>query len=178
MLDLGNFVEDCRAALRQDPSHRGVAEVVAKAVRDPSGTLAALGEPTESGLVPIYQSPELTIVNVIWKPSMTVMPHNHEMWAVIGIYGGREDNIFWRRIKDHPDGHIEAAGAHALSTGDAMPLGKDIIHSVTNPIPKLTGAIHVYGGDFFEAERSEWDAENLTEQPYDMTRVKAMFSNG
>jgi predicted metal-dependent enzyme (double-stranded beta helix superfamily) len=118
----------------------------------------------------------LTIVNVIWKPHMTVMPHNHEMWAVIGIYGGREDNIFWRRIKDDPHGHIEAAGARALGTGDHAPLGKDIIHSVTNPIPKLTGAIHIYGGDFFEVERSEWDAENLTEQPYDMDRVKALFN--
>jgi len=27
---------------------------------------------------------------------MTIMPDNHRMWAVIGIYTGREDNIFWR----------------------------------------------------------------------------------
>jgi len=178
MLDLGNFVEDCRAAVRHDPTHRSVAEIVKRAMSDPAGVIAAVGEPTKSGITALYKSPELTMINLVWKPSMTVMPHNHEMWAVIGIYGGREDNIFWRRIKDHPDGHIEAAGAQALTTGDAMPLGKDIIHSVTNPIPKLTGAIHVYGGDFFEAERSEWDAENLTEQPYDMDRVKAMFSDG
>jgi hypothetical protein len=32
---------------------------------------------------------------------------------------------------------------------------------VTNPIPRLTGAIHVYAGDFFAAERSEWDPETL-----------------
>ena len=178
MLDLGNFVEDCRAAVRQDPTPRSVAEIVKRAMSDPAAVLAALGEPTASGITPLYKSPELTIINVIWKPHMTVMPHNHEMWAVIGIYGGREDNIFWRRIKDHPNGHIEAAGAHAMSTGDVTPLGMDIIHSVTNPIPKLTGAIHVYGGDFFAAERSEWDAENLTEQPYDMDKVKAMFSDG
>ncbi|MDH3666738.1 MAG: hypothetical protein OEN23_07385 [Paracoccaceae bacterium] len=177
MLNLEHFVEDCRAAVRADPSHKGVAEIVKQAMSDPAAMLKAVGEPTGPGLVPIYKANDLTIVNVIWKPGMTVMPHNHEMWAVIGIYGGREDNIFWRRIKDDPDGHIEAAGAHALSTGDAMPLGRDIIHSVTNPIPKLTGAIHLYGGDFFEAERSEWDAENLTEQPYDMSRVKAMFSD-
>lgn len=178
MLDLGNFIEDCHAAVRQDPTHRSVAEIVKRAMSNPAAVIAAVGEPVKSGITPLYKSPELTIINLVWKPSMTVMPHNHEMWAVIGIYGGREDNIFWRRIKDHPGGHIEAAGAKALSTGDAMPLGKDIIHSVTNPIPKLTGAIHVYGGDFFEAERSEWDAENLTEQPYDMDRVKAMFSDG
>ncbi len=177
MFNLEKFVEDCKSAVAQDPTHCGVTEVVKRAMRDPSAVTTAVGEPTKSGISPIYSSPNLTIVNVIWKPSMTIQPHNHEMWAVIGIYGGREDNIYWRRIKDDPDGHIEAAGAQALCTGDVAPLGKDIIHSVTNPIPKLTGAIHVYGGDFFEAERSEWDAEHLTEKPYDMAAVKALFSD-
>ncbi len=177
MWDIGDFIADCRAAVDRDGTHKAVHEVVAKAFRDPAAVTNALGEPTESTIAPLYQSDDLTVVNVVWKPGMTVMPHNHEMWAVIGIYGGREDNIFWRRIKDDPDGRIEAAGAKALSTGDTAPLGKDLIHSVTNPIPKLTGAIHVYGGDFFEAERREWDAEHLTEHAYDMSRVKAMFND-
>jgi predicted metal-dependent enzyme (double-stranded beta helix superfamily) len=42
------------------------------------------------------------------------MPHNHQMWAVIGVYTGREDNIFWRRIPGG-GGRLEAAGARALS---------------------------------------------------------------
>jgi predicted metal-dependent enzyme (double-stranded beta helix superfamily) len=46
---------------------------------------------------------------------------------------------------------------------------------VTNPIPKLTGAIHVYGGDFFGVDRSEWDPEELSEQPYDMEKARALF---
>jgi len=91
-----------------------------------------------------------------------MMPHNHNLWAVIGIYSGREDNIFWRRLGNHPE-NIEAAGAKSLGAGDAFPLGQDIIHSVINPIPRLTAAIHVYGGDFFGVERSEWDPENLCE---------------
>ena len=177
MLNLGNFVEDCRAAVTVDPTHRSVHEVIKKAFCDPAAVVAAVGEPTESGLIPIYMSKNVTILNVIWKPGMTVMPHNHNMWAVIGIYGGREDNIFWRRIKEDPKGRIEAAGAKALSTGDVTPLGSDIIHSVTNPISKLTGAIHVYGGDFFGAELSEWDAEHLTEHSRDMAKVKAMFGD-
>jgi predicted metal-dependent enzyme (double-stranded beta helix superfamily) len=177
MFNLANFVADCRSAINADPTHCSVQELMRRAFSDPASVLAEVGEPTAGGIVPIYQSKDLTIVNVIWKPTLTVMPHNHEMWAVIGIYGGREDNIFWRRIKDDPDGRIEAAGAKALSTGDVTPLGKDIIHSVTNPIPKLTGAIHVYGGDFFEVERSEWNPEHLTEHSYDMAKVKAMFSD-
>jgi predicted metal-dependent enzyme (double-stranded beta helix superfamily) len=177
MFNLANFVADCRSAIEADPTHMTVQELARTAFSDPGAVLAEIGEPKCSGLIPIYQSKTLTIVNVVWKPGMTVMPHNHAMWAVIGIYGGREDNIFWRRIKDDPEGRIEAAGAKALSTGDVAPLGKDIIHSVTNPIQKLTGAIHIYGGDFFAAERSEWDCEFLTEHPYDMSKVKALFAS-
>jgi predicted metal-dependent enzyme (double-stranded beta helix superfamily) len=106
---------------------------------------------------------------------MTISPHNHAMWAVIGIYTGREDNIFWRRIADETDGRIEAAGAMALAAGDAVPLGRDIIHSVTNPLPRLTGALHVYGGDFFNIERSEWDPETLREQRYDVAKNMRLF---
>jgi predicted metal-dependent enzyme (double-stranded beta helix superfamily) len=107
---------------------------------------------------------------------MTIMPHNQLMWAVIGIYTGREDNIFWRRIPHEAGGIIEAAGAKSLGPGDAEPLGRDIIHTVTNPLPRLTGAIHVYGGDFFAVQRSEWDPETLTERPYDVDKNMRLFT--
>lgn len=175
MLDLDRFVDDCRKAVAADPTHLTCHEAIKRAFADPADVMAAVGEPTESGIVPIYKAKDLTIINVVWKPQMTVMPHNHAMWAVIGIYTGREDNIFWRRVKDDPQGRIEAAGATSLCKGDVIPLGKDIVHTVTNPIMKLSGAIHVYGGDFFEVERSEWDPESLTERPYDMAKNRALF---
>ena len=175
MFDLGNFVEDCKAAVAEDPTHKTVSDIVGRALSDPDAVLAEVGVPTGGGMTPIYRSPELTVLNVVWGPGMTLMPHNHDMWAVIGIYGGREDNIFWRRIKDDPQGRIEAAGAKTLGVGEHSPLGRDIIHSVVNPIQKLTGAIHVYGADFFDAHQSEWDPEHLTEHERDMTKVRAMF---
>jgi len=175
MFDLFQFIADCREAVSQDKSHRFVREVVARAVCDPGAVIAALGEPERAGLHNLYQSNELTVLNVVWGPMMTIMPHNHQMWAVIGIYTGREDNIFWRRIQGSP-GRVEAAGAKALSVMDVEPLGRDIIHSVTNPIPRLTGAIHVYGGDFFSpGRRSEWDPETLLEQPFDAERAVRRF---
>jgi predicted metal-dependent enzyme (double-stranded beta helix superfamily) len=94
------------------------------------------------------------------------------MWAVIGVYDGREDNIFWKRL---PDGRVTAAGAQSLSAGDVVPLGRDIIHSVHNPVARLSAAIHVYGGDFFADGRSEWDAEALTEHAYDLSVARARF---
>jgi predicted metal-dependent enzyme (double-stranded beta helix superfamily) len=101
------------------------------------------------------------------------MPHNHLMFSVIGIYSGREDNILWRRKNNT----IEAVGAISLGTTDLTILDRDIIHSVANPIGKMTCAIHVYGGDFFEPDepRSEWDHETLIERPWDMNKVKSIF---
>lgn len=171
---LDQFVSDCRAALKEAQSQVAVREVVALAVSDPAAVLKALGEPWRAEMQTLYCADDLTILNVIWAPWMTLLPHNHQMWAIIGIYTGREDNIFWRRLPGAP-GKVEAAGAKALCERDAQPLGRDIIHSVTNPIPRLTGAIHVYGGDFFGVPRSEWDAESLLEQPMNGEKMARRF---
>src|SRR5437763_8097295 len=176
MFELERFVEECRAAVRADPTHRATREAVARAVSDPAGVLAGLGEPRRAEVQKLYHAPDLTILNVIWGPGMTIRPHNHLMWAVIGIYTGRENNIFWRRLPDDAAGRIEAAGAKSLGERDAEPLGRDIIHTVTNPLPRLTGAIHVYGGDFFAVSRSEWDPETLRERPYDVEKNMRLFA--
>jgi len=177
IFDLDQFIADCRAGLAADRSHKSVREVVARAMSEPASVLRALGEPERAGLHKLYRSDDLTILNVVWAPLMTVVPHNHHMWAVIGLYTGREDNILWRRVPGH-SGKVEAAGAKALCEKDVVPLGHDIIHSVTNPIPRLTGAIHVYGGDFFNpAHRSEWDPETLLEEQWDLARAARRFED-
>src|SRR5258707_3487176 len=148
MFDLERFIAECRAALAADAPARLVREAVARAVPEPASVIKGLGEPKRAEAQKLYHASDLTILNVIWGPMMTVAPHNHQMWAVIGIYSGREDNIFWRRL---PDGsaRVGAAGARAWPVGDVEPPGHDIVTSLPNPIPGLTGAIHVYGGDFF-----------------------------
>src|SRR2546423_13024458 len=150
MFDRDRFIADCHAAVNRDPTHVSVRELVAQAVSDPSAMLRGLGEPKQGEVQKIYNSPDLTILNVIWAPRMTIMPHDHRMWAVIGVYTGREDNIFWRRLPGE-GGKLEAAGAKALSTGDAEPLGHNIIHSVTNPNQPVTGALPGYGGQCLHA---------------------------
>ena len=175
MFDLANFKDECVVAATGGTGQQAIREIVARAVEAPDAVLRALGEPRRAEVKTLHRSADLTILNVIWGPRMTVMPHNHNMWAIIGIYTGREDNILWRRVPDEPRGRIEAAGAKALSERDALPLGRDIIHSVTNPIPRLSAAIHVYGGDFFAADRSEWDPETLSEQHYDVAKNMQLF---
>src|SRR5579862_2414603 len=129
MLDLDRFFADCQEAVAQDASHKGVRDVVARTVSEPAAVIAALGEPQRAGINVIYRAPNLTILNLVWGPGMTIMPHDHRMWAVIGIYTGREDNIYWRRLPPDAKRELEAAGARSLCRGDCTPMGSDIIHS-------------------------------------------------
>lgn len=175
MFDKEQFVADCRTALQQDRGNRSVRDVVARAVSDPCAVMRELGEPAQGGLQVIHRADDLTILNVTWPANFVIMPHNHAMWAVIGVYTGREDNILWRRLPDDANGRIEAAGARSLGDRDTLPLGADVIHSVVNPVKRLSGAIHVYGGDFFGVSRSEWEPETLAEKPYDMQKVLKML---
>jgi predicted metal-dependent enzyme (double-stranded beta helix superfamily) len=161
--------------VREDPSHKAPREVLARANSDLAAILTAVGEPTRAGVTALYKSDMLTILNVVWGKRMTIMPHDHRMWAVIGVYTGREDNIFWRRVSGATGGLIEAAGAKSLSERCAEPLGRDVIHSVTNPLGRLTAAIHIYGGDFYSTKRSDWDPENLLERNYDFSLHRRMF---
>jgi predicted metal-dependent enzyme (double-stranded beta helix superfamily) len=93
------------------------------------------------------------------------------MWAVIGIYSGKEDNTFYQRS---PKGLV-LNGGKELSVKEACPLGASVIHSVINPLDKITAAIHVYGGDYFGVPRSQWDAETLEEQPFDLECIMGVF---
>ena len=168
---LDSFIEDCNNAVQAADAQEAIREIVARAISTPADVLKELGTPELGGLNTLYHADNLTILNIIWAPGMTLHPHNHCMWANIGIYGGREENNFFQRT---PEGLVQQ-GQAMLDEKHVAPLHEDVIHSVHNPLDKLTAAIHVYGGDFFAAPRSEWDPESLEEHPFDIAHTHACF---
>jgi predicted metal-dependent enzyme (double-stranded beta helix superfamily) len=106
----GRFLERCQSALSEQTPELAVKDLVAEIVSRPSGVRSALGAPSEAGLSPLYRSEHLTVLKVLWAPGMELYPHERRMWAVIGIYGGRGDNAFFRRT----EGQIAAAGGKHL----------------------------------------------------------------
>ena len=171
MFEKEQFIADCRAALAESDAQAAIDEIVKRAVEKPAEIFRAFGEPELAGVETVYRAPDLTILNLHWGPQMDLHPHDHRMWAVIGIYGGREDNSFYRRSDDGLIRH----GTKELEAKSTIPLGETIIHSVRNPLDKLTSAIHVYGGDFFDTPRSEWDPETFEEHPYDVEHTMRVF---
>jgi predicted metal-dependent enzyme (double-stranded beta helix superfamily) len=172
MFALADFIDGCRTALKDAAPELAVKDLLERTMAHRSEVEAAVGTPRKGEIVPLHRSPELTILNVIWTPGMAIYPHEHRMWAAIGLYGGREDNTFYRRS---PAG-LTVAGHRTVETGDVLVLGQAGIHAVANPLRKLAGAIHVYGGDFFAVPRSEWDAETFEERPFDIDRARAVYA--
>lgn len=173
MFDIEKFIDDCKVAVRDADARAAVKTLVERAVSDPQSLLAAIGEPERAGLNRIHVADDLTILNIVWGPGMDLQPHNHEMWAVIGLYGGREDNTFWRRSERG----LERRGTMTLEPRSVVALGRDAIHSVKNPLEQLTGALHIYGGDFFETPRREWDPQTLEEGAFSVPRALQLFED-
>ncbi len=151
---------------------RGVLE---RAVADPGAMVDAL-RPAEGGLNLLHHAPDLTVIHIVWAPRMQLYPHDHRMWAAIAIYTGREDNAFFRRDPDAPTRLVDSGGKD-VGVGDVLMLGDDVIHAVTNPDRRLTGAIHVYGGDFVNQTRSQWGPGPREERPHDMGLLRRQFAD-
>lgn len=167
MFDLDHFIESCKGK----PAS-AVKELLGAALRDPESVKQALDAVAPGkdivkasvGDMVYFRSPTLTILKAAVPPKFKTPPHNHNMWAVIGVYDGQENNTFYRRSGNT----LEKAGGKDLRTGDTVVLGEDAVHAIENPSDRPLLAIHVYGGDFLDtSKRSVWNPFTLEEHPYD-----------
>jgi predicted metal-dependent enzyme (double-stranded beta helix superfamily) len=175
VFDTEAFVAACQEAIAEDEPRRAIREVLERAIREPASVIDAL-HPKVGGFSLLHNSPDLTVLHVVWAPRMRIYPHDHRMWAAIGIYAGQEDNEFFRRAGPAP-ATLVASGGKELRTGDVALLGDDTVHAVTNPRDRLTGAIHVYGGDFVRQPRSQWGPGTVEERPYDIDEAQKQFTD-
>jgi predicted metal-dependent enzyme (double-stranded beta helix superfamily) len=167
--DIDEFVSECRNAAREDAGQLAVREVVERAVSDPAALEKSFGTTTGATIDRLFNDAELTVLHFVWPPGVDLFPHEHKMWSTVGIYGGIEDNTMYRRVGDG----VEVAGHRRGSAGDVLMLGVDGIHSVQNPTRQWTAAVHVYGGDFFDMPRLQWDKLTGEPQPFDLANARS-----
>jgi predicted metal-dependent enzyme (double-stranded beta helix superfamily) len=166
VFDIDAFIADCQAALAESQPMLAIKQILDEAMREPDALATALGG---LGIGLLHRTAELTVANIVVPPgSPRSLPHDHRMWALVGIYGGQEDNQFFRRV----NGGLAESGGRSLHVADTIAMGDDTIHAIRNPLERRAlAAIHVYGGDLIGAERSMWTRPGFNEQPYDDTKV-------
>src|SRR5271170_3229228 len=135
------IVARCQTALNEHTPFLAVRDVLDAVVSDSSNLERALGPVSRGGITTLHNAADLTVLRVAWTPGMTLYPHEHRMWAVIGMYGGQEDNTFFRRAP----GGLERAGGREVRSGEVLVLGDEAVHSVANSRQEFAVALHVYG---------------------------------
>ena len=116
----------------------------------------------------IYRDDGLTLLAGAMPPGFGAAPHNHNIWSVVGVCSGQEDNTFFERTADglRQCGQVSIVGPGVLSN-DA-----DVIHAIRNPLNEPLLALHAYGGDLFAVARSSWHPETHEEIPFDWRKVR------
>jgi len=171
MFNLKQFIADCKNTIDQPEPHLLIKTIVQKAISDPSALRAAIS-PTGKTLSLkdsiIFRSQSLTILAVVTPPGMRTPAHDHQMWAVIGVYDGEEPNDFFL---DGEDG-LKKKSEKVLGEGDVTALNGKAIHAISNPLDRKCYAIHVYGGDIVnQPNRSMWNPKTLEREPYDIEQL-------
>jgi predicted metal-dependent enzyme (double-stranded beta helix superfamily) len=175
---LERFVHDLRDVAARTPDPREVVARVTPLARD----LALDGRWVEArhyacdetqgfGVHLLHEEPDhtLAVFAVAWLPGRGAPPHNHGTWAVVAGVDGPEKNIFWRRLDDRSrPGHAEIRpqAEKSFGPGEVIAFQPDHIHSVVNETDRVTLSLHVYGKHVNYTERSSFDPERHTEQPF------------
>lgn len=90
------------------------------------------------------------------------------------MYVGAEENVYYEA-----DGvGLRESRRRLLSTGDVAVHAPDVIHSIASAGDEPLATLHVYGGNFFHALRSEWRGSPFVRHDYDSARLRALAASG
>ena len=170
MYDFQSFIDACETAAAQPDAQVKVRTIIEEWLHHPDEIATVLkdyGDVSSLDTMVFHSSERLTLIHVTLDPLFIAGPHNHGMWAVVGVYGGREDNTFYKV----DDGRLSVATHKSVNAPETLTLGKNIIHAIRNPLDVQLKAIHAYGGDLMRAERSTWDPTTSVETPYDWKKI-------
>lgn len=170
MFELSQFIDSCRRALNEPNPPVAIQNILSSSMANAEDLESVLAinrsrENRKNGYFFLHQAPNLTILHVVLPGRTENPPHNHLAWAVIGMYKGRENNIFYRQQSDS----LIEIGRRELIGPDVMKLDQDVIHSIANPASEWSYALHVYGGVLNNPSRSLWNPFTFKEESFQLS---------
>ena len=169
-MDIRDLIDACREAARGDQPARDVAELVGAFLHQ-AHLSRLLGDGDRSTYEALYRGEDMLVLHGVVPPTPApVAPHDHRMWAVIGVYQGLEHNELFTRAEG---GGLQTVERFTVAAGEVRTLDPSTIHAVQARGDRYLGAIHVYGGDLFGTPRSTWAGG--IECPLDESALPAFF---
>ena len=122
----------------------------------------------------LYRDPDekFSVVSFVWGPGQKTPVHDHQVWGLVGVLRGAEDEIRYVR---QAGGTLQATGQARLSPGQVEAVSPAIgdIHEVANAFAdRVSISVHVYGADIGTVSRHTYDAATGTQ-----TRFVSGYAN-
>ncbi|HMB72956.1 MAG TPA: hypothetical protein VKQ06_05250 [Gammaproteobacteria bacterium] len=168
---LVTVIEKCVAALQSADPQGSIETILHDAAAGPAVADTVAGYAKFSSLddLAIHRSESLTLLAGSLPPGFSAAPHNHNLWSVVSVCRGQEDNRFFRRNGDG----LEQIGEASVVGPGTLANDADVIHAIRNPLETPLLVLHAYGGDLFATPRSNWDPVTHKEVPYDWKQVRS-----
>lgn len=163
-------IERCKQALETPDPQKSVEAIFLDTAKD-SAIADAISKRTKFAKLEdlaIHRSDSLTLLAAALPPGFSAGPHNHNIWSVVSVCAGQEDNQFFQR-----DGNgLKQCGEASVVAPGVLSNDADVIHAIRNPLDTPLLVLHAYGGDLFATSRSNWDPETQKEIPYVWEKVR------
>ncbi|MCA8941244.1 MAG: hypothetical protein KDB80_01685 [Planctomycetes bacterium] len=168
---LSEVIERIEQALDTPDPQAGVAAIMLEAVKDPAITDAISQRKKFANLqdLAIHRTDRLTLLAGSMPPGFRAAPHNHNLWSVVGVCAGQEDNQYFERDGDG----LRPIGEASVVAPGVLPNPADVIHAICNPLDAPLVVLHAYAGDLFATPRSNWDPDTHEEIPFDWSKVRS-----
>jgi len=165
------LIDRCRQVIDLPDAQSRIEAIVLQAVSDPDIVDAISRRTKFADLedLAIHRSKKLTLLAGALPAGFGAAPHNHNLWSVVGVGAGQEDNTFFER---DGDGLRQTAVVSVPAPG-VIANSADVIHSIRNPLDTALVALHAYGGDLFAVARSNWDPQTHEEIPFDWQKASS-----
>jgi predicted metal-dependent enzyme (double-stranded beta helix superfamily) len=167
---LATVIMRCQHALETPDPQGAVEAILLDAAKDPAIVEAVSGYTQFSSLedLAIHRSETLTLLAGAMPPGFSVGPHNHNLWSVVSVCSGQEDNRFFERDGEE----LSESGEVSVVAPGVLCNDADVIHAICNPLDTPLLVLHAYGGDLFATPRSSWDPETLEEISFDWEKSR------
>jgi predicted metal-dependent enzyme (double-stranded beta helix superfamily) len=171
MFSIEALVERSRKALRDPDPCDSIRTILADVLAEPSSVVSAFeaagvpqGPDAPLAIQTLFEDEDLRIQRIAGPKGLVSAPHSHGRWAVIGVYSGQENNRIWER---RGDSIVLTEGYDLVHPEILMLPERTSIHSIANPGPGTSHAIHVYSG--IEPDKGwMWHPRTLEEKPFEV----------
>lgn len=165
-----SVIEKCRSAVDSPDAQSKVEAILLDAAADPAMVEAVSRRTKFASLedLAIHRSDRLTLLAGALPPGFSAAPHNHNLWSVVSVCAGQEDNQFFERDGDK----LRSVGKVSVVAPGVLANAAEVIHAIRNPLDTPLLVLHAYGGDLFSTPRSNWNPETHEEVPFDWEKVR------